>query len=330
MIAFIGAQQGTGWQIYTMADDGRQVRRLTGFAHGAFLANLIWSPDGRSLAYTFKEQLQSPYMQVCTFDIDSQKIRQLTLATRFNYALQWLADERIVYKETVYPETIQARPSADTYLCIIQADGTNEQHIFDHNQYNILTFSADGTKLALVPAADRRLAIARPDGSNPYPIDSDGLVVQRVAWSPDGRTLAFTGIRAHSRAMIYEDLFVYGETGRQSQRLGRILAGSSVSFSPDGRQLVASGYHNHEFTIDIFDTQTLESRKVATVKEDPRSQDLPGACIWSPDGQYLFFPTFVYPYMHLMRAYLANGQIEAISGAEAGFRSIMGLASVQA
>jgi hypothetical protein len=92
----------------------------------------FWSPDGESLAFTFREHSHSPYAQVCTIAVDSKKVRYLTPPQRFNFALQWLPDDLIVYQEVVYPETAERHAKAERFLCSMHRDGGQQRRILDH------------------------------------------------------------------------------------------------------------------------------------------------------------------------------------------------------
>ena len=54
MIAFIGGRDKPGAQIYVMDASGGEARKLTTLPEGS-VSSLLWSPDGKKIAFTFRE-----------------------------------------------------------------------------------------------------------------------------------------------------------------------------------------------------------------------------------------------------------------------------------
>jgi len=98
-------------------------------------------------------------------------------------------------------------------------------------------------------------------------------VITRIAWSPDGQTLASP---SKDKSIRLWD----AETGRLYQTLdGSSEAVHCVAWSPDGRML-ASG--NHDNTIQIWDVETGD--QIRTLKGH---SDAVHSVAWSPDGRLL-------------------------------------------
>ena len=148
-----------------------------------------------------------------------------------------------------------------------------------------MAFSPDGTKLAW---ADRLWDV---DTGQQLDILPDSRLFD-VAFSPDGKILAGTGISVVDRTRAGVVKFYEVETG---QLLNTLTATqrtkwnesskrvSSIAFSPDGR-LLASGSAD-DGTIKLWDVETGQNTATFTEKPEPGSSML---CVgFSPDGTKL-------------------------------------------
>ena len=106
------------------------------------------------------------------------------------------------------------------------------------------------------------------------PIMEDGLVMSRVIFSPDGKTLA--------AATGYGSITLWDVATEQS--IGQLLSGdtafglSSVAFSPDGKTLAGSGY-GKVFLWDVVTRQLLSQL--------PTTKSTVSRIAFSPDGKIL-------------------------------------------
>ena len=122
--------------------------------------------------------------------------------------------------------------------------------------------------------------IAYTNGARPRRLTRPpaGYVDRGLAWSPDGRRVAF--LRQYATDEAPEDgVYVIGASGRGLLRLhaGRIGRGR-MSWSPDGRTLAVG--------LALLD---VRSRAVTTLRTDVPGE--PDAVAWSPNGRLLAVTT---------------------------------------
>jgi hypothetical protein len=146
--------------------------------------------------------------------------------------------------------------------------------------------------------------------------------VLNPSWSPDGRYIAFSGVRDG-----LSDLFIYDlETDRLRQLMDDQFADLQPMWSPDGRTLA--------FATDRFETdlRTLDIGQyalalldVATGQVRPVAGAVPGREFnpqWAPDGQSLFFLSDPDGITNIYRLDLATGQRRQLTDLTTGVSGI--------
>ena len=151
----------------------------------------------------------------------------------------------------------------------------------------LLVSAALAAGTALPTAELAFVAQKRDGGSDVYLLDAARLTFTPLThsqfpkeapiWSPTGQRLAFTGSswRGGSQSGVYVvDL--------DGHRLRRVAAGaaqqSSLTWSPDGRQIAYTSFHEGRFTVFALDVDDGQMRTLA------ESSAALGSPIWSPDG----------------------------------------------
>lgn len=134
-----------------------------------------------------------------------------------------------------------------------------------------VAFSRDGRLMAFSRPRNltQELWLAKPDGSAPRLLVRTGEVESFApAFSPDGRTIAFT---VYDRKTKSYDLWLIGTDGRgQRPLIAAPGAQASAAWSPDGRRIAYGGDRG----VYVLDPRTGKSRLIG-----------PGAGpSWSPDG----------------------------------------------
>jgi WD40 repeat protein len=155
-----------------------------------------------------------------------------------------------------------------------------------------LSFSPDGDTIVLAHQRGGGITVWNvATGNRLHHIrvaDDSRLMVNSVAYSPDGKRLA-TGLAAFNTRSLVDNLYLWdAKTGQPLGRLegqfGRIAA---VAFSPDGRALASASGNNGFFG---GSDQTIRLWEIATGQERCRFQGHEGgvaSIAFSPDGLYL-------------------------------------------
>jgi serine/threonine protein kinase len=154
------------------------------------------------------------------------------------------------------------------------------------------SWSPDGSRLVFTsPCAIKKDAYP---GSGLYIINADGSGLKQLpsapgggdfepAWSPDGKTIAFTSMRDG-----YMQVYTYGLENTEIKRLVKTDINKPArqpSWSPDGRQIVYS--YQRITTYELWLMSSLGSNeKQLFLSGDVFSNQYP---IWSPDGNYILF-----------------------------------------
>jgi Tol biopolymer transport system component/DNA-binding winged helix-turn-helix (wHTH) protein len=141
--------------------------------------------------------------------------------------------------------------------------------------------SPDGRSLVYVKYPELTLWRAKVDGTEATQITGPSLRVALPHWSPDGKTIAFSGSRPNGPWNI----FLIPSTGGPAEQITNgAIADLDATWSPEGKK-IAFGERRSEgkkvvYSVKILDLATRQMSSLA---------DSEGICCprWSPDGRYL-------------------------------------------
>jgi hypothetical protein len=121
----------------------------------------------------------------------------------------------------------------------------------------------------------RQLVLADSTGGR---LVAEGAIETPVAWSPDGRRLAFAQTGRARYGSLLADLYLYSLDTRRTQRLTRNRRASSPVFSPDGRRLAYVATNVGTANVFLLDLDTGDERALTAFTGDEQIERL----AWRP------------------------------------------------
>jgi dipeptidyl aminopeptidase/acylaminoacyl peptidase len=264
-IAFISGRNKPKPQIFIMSAAGGEATALTKFPEGA-IASFKWSPDGRMLAVSFREQ--DP---------------EWTDEARKKREEKGLTDPPRVLDDWWYRLDGDGYFNAQRHHLYIIDSATGEHrelYAKDTLGHFSFDFSPDSSSLVVASNRDRK-AMTKPwkdelliidvatGRIRPIPNMPDGPKLD-VQWSPDGRTIAYAGRVGKDAAYSVENLELFicdpkrGNARSLTARTDYCLMavaiadtteavfGPKLRFSPDGRRIYFKlGWHGQSHIASV-------------------------------------------------------------------------------
>jgi Tol biopolymer transport system component len=229
-------------ELYLINADGTGLRRLT--RNAVFDGSPVWSPDGRSIAFTRDRDRQTVSIHVMNADGSHQ--RRLTLLPRRGGAPRWSPDGQKI----AFVAPAGHLGAADIF--VMNPDGSDLRNVTNTVTTSFdFAWSPDGRRIAYLEASPGKgggpLSVVNADGTGKHPLKGTLMVDFGIpSWSPDGRTIAFTG-----GSVIYT---VHADgTGlrKLTHGPGHNLA---PQWSPDGRRILFLSVRDDlaRYAFDLF------------------------------------------------------------------------------
>lgn len=284
MIAFVLCEEEQEYhptcEIYRINADGSGQRRLGRFAS---YVQFAWSPDGTQIAFSSQHEGND---EIYVMDADGSHTTNLSNHPAIDANLSWAArDSRILF---VSDRTGQPERYA------VNADGSGLTRL-ERTNVPIGFLSPDGKQIAYSAPTDA--AVQPPTGEDVprdlYVIDIDGSHLVNLtnspaddwglAWSPDGRRLAF---RSSSTPLARgKDLYSVNVDGSGLTKLASSPGDVwDPVWSPDGSHIVFAAEHDVAGGQDIY---VVRPEGAGLTRLTSGLGDHSPA--WSPDGARIVF-----------------------------------------
>jgi Tol biopolymer transport system component/imidazolonepropionase-like amidohydrolase len=290
-IAFVSdRREKPGVYARTAVAGSKASERLLAAANGA-VAGPAFAPDGSSVAFSVIAGSRARLL-ICDVSSGSESARTDPCADRniadpdedvFPFRPQWVSGRELLYTAD---GKIKLRPAGGGKARSIEftADVSFTRPAFTPKRRNFAlagpqpvrgivhpAVSPDGDRIAFAAVGDLWLM---PVGGVAQRLTHDQWLETDPAWSPDGRSLAYSSDRDGFMNLWVRDL----GTGADRQLTHGSAAAMQPAWSPDGSYLAFS---DPEGQLQVLDVKSGAVRTVHDHLNDP------GRPSWSPDGKAL-------------------------------------------
>jgi Tol biopolymer transport system component len=277
-----------GNKVWVMRADGSGQRALT------LGGTPEWSPDGRRIAYvretqnTYDEgtpqEVTTYSSQIFVSNADGSGRARVSGTRKYDYE----SDRLPVWSPDGRTLAFEGYDDGDYTAYVVGADGSRERSLLPGEVeapggFAGPSWSGDGRTIALTNVHEGAVYVIRPDGRGGQVLARmEGAdAVWGVAWSPDGRRIAF--IRDSFLWVMNADgtrprMLVDEEVDNPGARA------SDFAWSPDGRTIAFAQRDDPDWEIYVVDA---EGRGLRKLTDNDGADDLEP--VWSPDGRAIAF-----------------------------------------
>jgi TolB protein len=228
-IAFAACVAGN-WDIYSVATDGTDLRRLT--TDPADDLDPAWSLDGTRLAFASR---RDGYWNLYVLELTDGRLVQLTAGHSYDGAPAWSPDgQRVAFESS---------RAGDLDVWVVDADGKELVNLTPDSPFGDAgpAWSPDGRTIAFTSwrYGDRDVFLFDVETGEIVQFTDSPDAEERPAWHPDGGQLAFVAEPAYTREVYVSDVAAPPAGGGASARLTWLARDDAFAWSPDGERLAA-------------------------------------------------------------------------------------------
>lgn len=306
--------------IYTIPVSGGDAKNLTNT--GVNESNAVWRPDGKKIGFLSSA---SGSVQLWEMSPNGKKATQISNIeggiSGFNYSPD---QSKIFYLKSVkldesvndlFPDLPKANARLENDIMYRHWDSWHD-YTYNH------IFVADYKKGKIGKGKDilegeRFDSPMKPFGGN-----------EQIAWSPDGKTLAYTckkKVGKEYAVSTNSDIYLYNvETGKTINFTSGMMGyDQNPVFSPDGKKIAwesmeRDGYEADKVRLFVADLATSE-KKDFSENFDQNASGLN----WSADGKLIYFVSNIKATEEIYRLDLTNGTFARLTDGIHDFSNVM-------
>jgi len=242
-----------------------------------------WSPDGKRVAYIAPGQPSGP--QIFVKWLDTGEETQLTHLEHPPSNLRWSPDgKKIAFNMNV--------PSRPAFAVRMPPKPAGAKWIDPPRVIDRLNYRSDGQGYR--PEGFLHIFTIPDTGGTPAQLTDGDYNNGAPEWTPDGRTIIFSGIRKPDAEYTRNDSEIYAISvadGQIRALTDRPGPDTGPQVSPDGKLIAYTGYDRSDntYTVSKLYVMGVDGAGKRTLTDGfDRS---PADVIWAPDGKGLYFST---------------------------------------
>ena len=305
--------------IYTISVSGGKAKNITN--SGAKEFNAVWRPDGKKIGYLSSV---SGSVQLWEMDANGRGAKQISEIEGGISGFKYSPDQsKLFYLKSVkldenvqdlFPDLPKTNARLETDLMYRHWD---TWHDYTYNHIFVAVYSkgkiGEGKDILEGEKFDSPM---KPFGGT-----------EQIAWSPDGKTLAYTckkKVGKEYSVSTNSEIYLYNiETGKTINFTSGMMGyDQNPVFSPDGKMLAwesmeRDGYEADKNRLFIADLETGEKEDF-TIEFDQNVHGLN----WSGDGKSIYFISNRHATDEIYRLDLADGSIARITNGIHNYQSV--------
>lgn len=280
-IAFVSDRDGYD-NLYTMDDEGNDVRQLTSF-NESNSKWFLWSPNGKQIAVISH---QSEDYEMYVMNADGSNLQLLTSFTNSGFAhIAWSPNSKQIAFDSDH--------TGYDGLYVINADGSNLRQLAssDANSSNYQQWSPDwspdSSQIAFVDYEYRKTYVIKANGSNLRVLTS-AAGGGGPDWSPDGSQIA---LFAESEQTGKVELYVIDTDGRNPRQLTFSEKDNNASYpvwSSNGEKIAYFLNTSQSNNLFVIDANGRNLRQL-TFGDKIQCEYFRDEIEWSPNGTRIIY-----------------------------------------